>query len=335
MAAVPPGLDRSRSLPGVLAFTAVYLVWGSTYLAIKFAIETIPPFMMTGARFVLAGAVLYGTLRLRGAAAPSGRQWLDSLGIAVLMLVFGQAGVAWSEQLVPSSLAALVVATVPMWVVLLDWLAPRGSRPSPRTIAGLLVGFGGIAVLVGPAELIGIGGAIHPLGAAVLLFASLSWAIGSVLSRHTSNGNSVFLATAMKMLVAGTLLLGLGVVSGEAASFAVTEVSAASIAALLYLAGFGSVVALSAYVWLLQNAPLSKTATYAYVNPVIAVFLGWAIASEPITARVLVAAAVIIGAVLVITSEPGPGRRTAKPGPTPIEPLRQRVAPAANERRCA
>jgi len=338
MAAVSRGRDRSRSLPGILAFSAVYVVWGSTYLGIKFAIETIPPLLMTGARFVLAGGALYGALRLRGAAAPSARQWLDALGIAVLMLVFGQAGVAWSEQIVPSSLAALMVATVPMWVVLLDWLAPRGTRPSFRTIAGLVVGFLGIATLVGPAELIGVGGAVHPLGAAVLLFASLSWAIGSVLSRHTSNGTSVFLATGMRMLVAGAVLLGAGLASGEAADFAVAEVSLASLLALLYLAGFGSVIALSAYVWLLQNAPISKTATYAYVNPIIAVFLGWAIAGEPVTTRVLVAAVVIIGAVLLITSEPrGRSLRPARPRPTPVEspPKWATSPPAPGDRRCA
>ncbi len=339
MAAVSRGLDRSRSLAGILAFGAVYIVWGSTYLGIKFAIETIPPLLMTGARFVLAGGALYGALRLRGDAAPSARQWLDALGIGVLMLVFGQAGVAWAQQLVPSSLAALMVATVPLWVyVLLDWLAGRGTRPSFRTITGLVVGFLGIATLVGPAELIGVGGAVHPLGAAVLLFASLSWAVGSVLSRHTSNGTSVFLATGMRMLVAGAVLLGAGLASGEAADFSVTEVSLTSLVALLYLAGFGSVIALSAYVWLLQNAPISKTATYAYVNPIIAVFLGWAIAGEPVTTRVLVAAVVIIGAVLLITSEPrGRSLRPARPRPTPVEspPKWATSPPAPGDRRCA
>ncbi len=339
MASVLERRDSSRALAEILAFSAVYVVWGSTYLAIRYAIETIPPLLMTGARFVLAGGVLYGALRVRGADAPSARQWLDALGIAVLMLVFGQAGVAWSEQLVPSSLAALMVATVPMWVVLLDWLAPGGNRPSFRTIAGLVVGFAGIAVLVGPAELLGMGGAIHPLGAAVLLLAALSWAVGSVVSRHSSNGTSVFLATGMRMLVAGAMLLAASLAVGEAAHFSVTEVSVTSLLALIYLAGFGSIIALSAYVWLLQNAPLSKTATYAYVNPVIAVFLGWAIAGEPVTMRVLIAAGIIVGAVLVITSESGrrSDREATRPGPRPVEPSPGWAAsrPTPGERRCA
>ena len=284
----------------VAAFAAVYTIWGSTYLAILFAIETIPPFLMAGVRFLIAGAVLYAWVRLRGAQRPPRQAWKHALVIGGLLLLGGNGAVVWAEQSVPSGVAALLVASVPFWMVLLDWLRPGGVRPTLGVLAGLLFGFGGIALLVGPGEL--GGGGVPPLGAAVLVVGSFAWSVGSIYSRGVPHPEPPLLGTAMEMLCGGALLVAFGLLTGEGARLALDAVTLRSLLALLYLIVFGSLIGYSAYVFLLKVSTPARVSTYAYVNPVVAVLLGWAFAGEPLTMRVLMASAVIIGSVVVITT---------------------------------
>ncbi|HEY2824522.1 MAG TPA: EamA family transporter [Gemmatimonadales bacterium] len=286
----------------ILAFIAVYLVWGSTYLGIRIAIETMPPFLMAGMRFLVAGTVLYVVARLRGAPTPTRPQWIACAIVGALLLLGGNGGVAWGELVVPSSLAALLVATEPLWIAILDWLRPGGQRPTAFVAVGLLIGFAGVAVLVSPGHLVG-GTAINPIGAMVILGASVSWAIGSLYAARGANlPASPLLATGAQMLI-GSLMFGIAsLASGEFSRFSVGAVSARSWWALVYLILIGALIGFSAYTYMLKNASPAKTSTYAYVNPVVAVFLGWAFAGEAITPRTLLAAATIVGAVVVITS---------------------------------
>ncbi|HEX7051696.1 MAG TPA: EamA family transporter [Longimicrobiales bacterium] len=311
----------------VAAFAAVYLIWGSTYLAIRFAIETLPPFLMLGARYLVAGAVLYGWLRFRGAPRPRRAEWGAATVIGGLLLLAGNGAVAWAEQRVASGVAALLVALVPVWMVLVDWARPGGTRPSARVLLGLLVGFIGLGLLVGPGEL--GGGAADPLGAGALMLGSIAWAGGSIYSRHAPLPSQPLLATAIEMLAGGALLTVAGLSLGEGAALDLGAITGTSALAVLYLIVFGSLVGYTAYTWLLQVSTPARVSTYAYVNPVVAVFLGWALAGEPLTARVLLAAAVIIAGVAVITMTRG-GRGGPRRGPTGVgdEGARPASAPA-------
>jgi drug/metabolite transporter (DMT)-like permease len=292
------------SLALATAFAIVYVVWGSTYLAILFAIETLPPFLMASARFFAAGAVLYTWSRTAGGApAPSRAQWRATAFVGVLLLLGGNGLVTWSEQRVPSGMAALLVGTMPCFMVALEWGRAGGTRPSGRVIAGLLLGLAGLVSLVGPDSLMG-GGRADLLGAAALVFASFSWAYGSIWSRQAPMPRSPLLSTAMQMLAASAALLGVSVVLGEPWQLDLAAVSVRSWLGLLYLVVFGSIVAFSAYVWLLRVSTPARVSTYAYVNPVVAVLLGWAFAQEPLTARMLIAAAVIVSGVALITLAP-------------------------------
>lgn len=283
------------------AFAAVYLIWGSTYLAIRFAIETMPPLFMAGVRYLIAGAVLYAWMRLRGTPPAARYHWVSAAIVGGLLLLGGNGGVVWAEQRVPSGLTALMITTVPLWMALLSWFRPNGLRPSRVVAVGLLVGFAGVALLVGPGELAG-GSHIDLLGATVLILAALSWAAGSLYSRHARFPHSALLATAMEMLAGGALLLLAGSVAGEWARLDLEAVSLKSTLAFIYLIVFGSLVGFSAYIWLLRVTTPARVSTYAYVNPVVAVFLGWALAGEPLTPRTGIAAAIIIGAVVLLTT---------------------------------
>ena len=289
----------------IAAFAALYVIWGSTYLAILFAIETLPPLAMASARFLTAGGLMYAFLRLRGVAAPTRRQWRSAAIVGGSLLVLGNGGVVMAERTVPSGIAALLVAMVPAWMVLLDWLRPGGTRPTGQTLVGLLVGFAGMILLVGPSSL---GGGVDLGGALILAGASAAWAAGSIYSRGAELPKSPFMATAAEMLSGGALLLVASILRGEPGSVDVGAFSGESLLALAYLIVFGSLIGFTAYIWLLGVSTPSRVATYAYVNPVVAVFLGWAFVDEPITARVLVAAAVIVAAVAVITT----GKREGK-----------------------
>lgn len=303
--------SRPAPLAVAAAFAAIYLIWGSTYLGIRVAIETIPPFLMAGTRFLVPGAVLYAWARWRGAARPSGAQWRAAATIGALLLLGGNGGVTWAEQRVPSGVTCLLITTVPIWMVVLESLRPGGSPPHRRVLVGTALGFAGLAILLGPEQILG-GGRIDFVGAGVLVLASLSWSVGSLASRRAELPASAALATAMEMLAGGALLAALGIATGEPARLDPRAVTGRSAAALAYLSVFGSLVALSAYIWLLKVSTPARVSTYAYVNPVVAVLLGAAVAGEPLTPRVGLAAMVILAAVaLVVTSRAreGTGRR--------------------------
>jgi drug/metabolite transporter (DMT)-like permease len=292
------------------AFAAIYLIWGSTYLAIRFAIETLPPFFMAGARFIVAGALLYTWARWRGAPGPTRLHWREAAIVGGLMLLGGNGGVTWAEQRLPSGLAALLVTTVPLWMVLLEAVRPGGGRPSRRVALGLGLGMAGVLLLIGQGNLTG-GQAVDLPGTAVVLFAALAWAAGSLYSRRARLPEAPLQGVALEMLAGGAWLLLAGGVSGEGARLNLDGASLRSLLALGYLIIFGSIVAFSAYLWLLRVSTPARASTYAFVNPVIAVFLGWALADEPLTAQTLLAAAVIVAAVAIITT--GRVRRRSKP----------------------
>jgi drug/metabolite transporter (DMT)-like permease len=288
-----------------LAFAIVYLVWGSTYLAILFAIDTLPPFLMASVRFLIAGGLLYGWARLQGAARPTANQWRAAAIVGLLLLLGGNGLVVWSETRVASGVAALLVGIVPCWMVLLDWARPGGVRPAGQVVLGLVLGLAGLVWLIGPDSLLG-GGRADLLGASAVLLASFFWAAGSIYSRHASMPQSPFLSTAMQMLAASGALLLVGLTFGEASLLERAAVSRSSLLALGYLIVFGSIVGFTAYVWLLRVSTPARVSTYAYVNPVVAVFLGWALADEALTMRMLIAAAVIVSGVALITLAPRP-----------------------------
>jgi drug/metabolite transporter (DMT)-like permease len=293
----------------IAAFAAIYTVWGSTYLAIRFGVETIPPFLMAAMRFVIAGSLLYPWARLRGAQRPTRIEWRSAAIIGTLLLFLGNGGVTWSEQRVPSGIAALLVSTVPIWIVLLDWLWHGATRPRPGVIVGLLVGFVGVSMLIGTDQLFGHN-RIDLWGVAVLFVATVSWAVGSLYSRKAILPSSPLLATSMEMLAAGAVLFVVAGLSGEFQQFHPSLVATRSWLSVGYLSVFGSIVGFSAYVWLLRVAHASRVATYAYVNPVIAIFLGWAFAGEEFTLQMLLAGAVIILAVvLIITNQSKPSQQ--------------------------
>lgn len=277
-----------------LAFACIYLIWGSTYLAIRVAVETIEPLTMAAVRFLVAGGGLYAWMRLRGEPRPAAREWRGAVIVGGLLLLGGNGGVVWAETMVASGVAALIIATVPLWMVTLD-AARRRTWPAPAEVFGLLLGFAGVWVLIDP----GIGGGVHPFGAGLLLCGAASWALGSVYSRGAGLSRSPVLSTAMQMVGGGALLLVAGGIKGEWGRLAPGSFSASSIAALVYLTLFGSLVAFTAYVWLLRVSTPAKVSTYAYVNPIVAVLLGWMFLDEPLTADTLVASALIVPAVLL------------------------------------
>jgi len=286
------------------AFAAVYVIWGSTYLAIRFGVETIPPFMMAGTRFIFSGMLLYLWARARGAPRPTLKEWRSASIVGILLLFVGNGGVTWAEQRVPSGIASLFAATVPLWIVTLDWAWHGAERPRPRVIIGLVLGVAGVLLLIGPDQLFGQS-RIDLTGAGVLLVAAVAWASGSLYSRKAALPSSPLLGTAMEMLVGAAALYLTSAASGELSKFHPLAVSSRSWLAVGYLSIFGSIVGFSAYIWLLRVAHASRVSTYAFVNPVIAIFLGWSLASEAFTFTMLLSAAVIILAVvLIITNRP-------------------------------
>lgn len=283
------------------AMTSVYILWGSTYLAIRFAIETIPPFLMAGTRFLIAGGILYLIRKLLGDKAPSRNEWRSAILIGAFLLVGGNGGVVWAQQYVISGMTALLVGTAPLWMVLIDLLHPSGRRPNRWAIFGLFLGFIGISLLIGQGQLFHGGASIDLVGAFVLIGASLSWAIGSLYSRQASLPSSPLLWTAMEMLAGGAGLFLLGILTGELPGVNLSALSSRSLAGFVYLILFGSWVGLTSYTWLLRNAPTPLVSTYAYVNPVVAVLLGHLIAGEPVTVYTVIAATIIIGSVALIS----------------------------------
>ena len=293
-----------------IALIAVYLIWGSTYLAIRYVVETIPPFMAGGARFISSGIVLYIWRLSKGDSAPTRRQWRDAGIIGLLLLVGGNGLVSWSEQFVPSGIAALLISTVPIWMVLIESMRRGGEKPKIKTIIGLVLGFSGIVLMIGPGELSSEIGALHPLGLIALPTAALLWSLGSVYSKSADLPSSSLMTTSAEMLIGGAGLFLVSGLRGEWTQFSFGVVYNTSWIGLLYLSIFGSLGGFVAYAYLLRNAPISLVSTYAYVNPVIAIFLGAWIAQESLNGRTILAALVILGAVILITT----GKRQSKQG---------------------
>src|ERR1700730_7847772 len=314
--AIPGATDQSKyaSAPAttrmstivLIAFGLVYVVWGSTYLAIRVGIESFPPLLLAGTRHLLTGLILYPLLRWKTGVRPTAQHWRVAFVTGVLLLFIGNGGVCVAEQTVPSGVTALLVATVSLWMVLVDWLRPGGMRPVPRVIAGLILGFGGLTLLVGPRNL-GGSGRVDPFGVGLLVLASLAWASGSVYSKHAGGfSGSPWLGTAMQSFSGGLALWIAGIVSGETRALHLAAISLRSWLALGYLIVFGSMVGFTAYVYILKKSTATRVATYAFVNPVVALFLGWLLVGESITLRTIIAAAVILTAVLLVITAPHP-----------------------------
>ena len=288
----------------IAAFAAVYILWGSTYLAIKYAIETLPTFLMAGTRFLTAGAILFVAARFaKDYEKPTWAQWKTSFVVGTLLLLGGNGAVVLAEHYLSSSLAALLVATEPFWIVLLSWLWMKGARPNWKVALGLLLGFVGVYLLVGGHGADSTGSGSNQLyGTALVIAGTICWATGSLYGLRAPVAKSAILASGMQMLAGGSVLFIVGTLAGEWTNFNVAAVSMNSWLGLAYLTVFGSIIAFTAYSWLLKNAEPSIVATYAYINPVIAVFLGWLIAGESFTAQMLIGAGVIVGSVVLITS---------------------------------
>lgn len=282
-----------------IALLAIYLIWGSTYLAIRYAVESIPPFLMAGTRFLTAGIVLYTWRRLAGDPAPTARQWRSTAIIGLLLLLGGNGLVSWAEQTVPSGIAALLIGSIPLWMVLTESIRRGGVKPGLSAVLGLITGFGGILVLIWPL-LTGTSEHLNPLGVVALLFAAFSWAVGSVYSKSAELPPSSLMTTAAEMLTGSLGLYFIGALLGEWKMLDFATITARSWLGLAYLTVLGSLVGFVAYAWLLRHAPISLVATYAYVNPLVAILLGSLLAQESFSARILLAALIIIGSVVLI-----------------------------------
>jgi drug/metabolite transporter (DMT)-like permease len=280
----------------------LYIVWGSTYLAIRVTIETIPPFFHAGLRFLISGLILVIWQRAAGNALPTRKQWVSAALIGTLLLLGGNGLVAWAEQFIPSGIAALILAASPMFLVIGEALRPNGIKPTWQGIVGLLIGFAGIFILVGPSEISGSGTKLEALGVIALLGACLFWAAGSMYSKSANLPKSSLMSTGAQMLMGSISLFLVSLLTGELNGWDVSAVSARSLYGLLYLILAGSLIGFVSYGWLLQNAPISLVSTYAYVNPIIAVFLGSWLASEALEPRIGLAAGIIIGSVIFINS---------------------------------
>jgi drug/metabolite transporter (DMT)-like permease len=286
----------------ILAFTAIYLIWGSTYLGIRVAVESMPPFLMAAARFLIAGTILFAFLKLRGAAWPTAYQWRVNAVIGTFLLLGGNGAVVWAEQYVPSGLTALLIGVGPLFIVLTEWAWPGGTRPGATTMFALLLGFAGVTWLAAPWENTSHGG-LHLGGVSAILLACVCWGIGSIYSRHAKHGADSFVASALQMLGGGAALLVAALLHGDFATLHLAAIPPRAWGAFAYLIGAGSLVGFSTFVWLMKHSTPARVATYAYVNPIVAVFLGWLLLDEPIGPRTLVATAIIIAAVAIITTQ--------------------------------
>lgn len=293
-------MERPGKLTIVAAFAAVYVIWGSTYLGIRLAIETIPPFLMAGARYFSAGVIMYALARLQGARSGGLREWRTSAIVGACLVLGGNGGVTIAEKYIDSGLAAVMVATVPIYIVLLGWLSGMTPRPTPIIWCGLVGGFSGVLILLLPEVSFASGSHRAETGMLILLCSSFVWSAGSLYSRSAKNTASPFLAAGEQMLCGGGLMIVLGVVLREYRGFDVHRVSWTSINAWIYLVLIGAIVGFGAYIWLLRNCDPAKVATYAFVNPIVAVMLGALFAGEKLNARTIVAGGLIIGSVALV-----------------------------------
>ncbi len=323
----PAAIAKRNRTRIFLAFAAVYVLWGSTYLFIKYAIETIPPFTLGAARFVVSGGLLYALARWRGAPGPTAFE-LRLAGITgVLMLGLGNGGVMLAEKTVPSGIVALIVSSVPIWVVLLDWLRPTGTRPRKTMFAGLALGLVGMVILIGPKAIVGEGH-IDETGAVILLVGSISWSIGTLMTRSAHRPGSPLVFAALQMLAASAAMLVMSLISGDGRQFSWSGLTPLSMFSFWYLVIAGSIIGYTAYVYLLGVVSAAKASTYAYVNPIIAVVLGWLFASEPLGVRMIVAAGVTLGGVAIITSSQASAKSPSgeHPLPSPTQPEQRTAA---------
>lgn len=296
-------IQKKFELPAskiILAFGSVYIIWGSTYLAIRFAIETIPTFFMGGIRFLTAGFIVYTFLRVRGREKPTLSEWRTEAIVGLLLLAIANGSVVMAEHTVPSGLASLIVATVSVWMVLLNWLWKGAPRPNLGVTSGIITGFVGLYVLVDPFN-ISANLSLDPFGVFLLLFAAFTWAAGSVYSKGAQHNKSLMLSAAMQMLMGGVFLMIFGSLNGEWQTLDLSAISLKSFYSLGYLIVFGSIIGFGSYVYILRHSSPDHVSTYAYVNPVIAVILGWAFADEIIDIRIITAALFIIISVILIT----------------------------------
>ena len=308
---MPP--HQPKSITVLLAFAAIYVIWGSTYLGILFAIQSIPPFLMAGSRFFVSGLIMYGLARLGGAPTPTFSTWRSAFIVGACLLLCGNGAVTISEQWVPSGLASLLVATVPIYMALLGWLFKAAPRPTAIVWLGLIGGFVGVGILVGPAlTSLSSGTSNHlGLGMGILLMGSLIWSVGSLYSRTAVSSPSLIMAAGQQMICGGGLLFLIGTLIGEIRQFEISKVSALSIWAFVYLVLIGALIGYTAYFWLLRHCDPAKVATYAYVNPVVAMILGTSFAHENLSLRTLIGAGLIVGSVaLVITAQQFAPRRS-------------------------
>ena len=297
-----------------LALIALYLVWGSTYFGIKVAIETIPPFFHAGVRFLISGIILVAWQRAAGQQIPTRKQWISTAIIGSLLLLGGNGLVSWAEQFIPSGIAALIIASVPLFLVAAEAIRPNGVKPNWQSIVGLLIGFVGIYVLINPAEA-STGTGLNIYGVAALLSACLLWATGSVYSKSADLPKSALMSTGAQMLMGSIGLFIVSLATGELHGWNPAEVSTRSMIGLGYLITIGSIVGFGSYTWLLQNAPISLVATYAYVNPIVAILLGVWLGHETLEPRIGLATAIIIGSVIFINSRNKPkAKEEAKEG---------------------
>jgi drug/metabolite transporter (DMT)-like permease len=296
-----PTLNRPPIWQTLLAFATIYLVWGSTFLAIRIGVHEVPPFLLAAVRFLLAGGAMVAWMLARGTRAPSAREWRSAFLLAILIFLSNYGLVFWAETRIPSGVTAVMQATIPAFMVLAEIVVLRTQRPSWRLSAGLAIGLAGVAVLT--SDSLGLGGAaVDRISAGALLIASFSWSLGSVLTRRLPLPESKAMSSGAQMLAGGVWLALAAVALGETRGFDPRSVSPAAWWALLYLVVAGSIVAFSAYIWLLQHESPTRIGTYAYVNPVVAVLLGYFAAGEPLGPRTVAGTACVLLSVLVITT---------------------------------
>jgi len=290
-------------------FATIYLVWGSTYLGIRVAVETLPPFLMSGARFLVAGGLIAGWIALTRGFRPTRQQWFDNAIIGGLLLLGGNGMVSWAEQKIPSGIATLTVSLGPLFIVLLDWAVlafgrdkSKGTRPHAATFLGVGLGIAGLAVLVGPQLGEGVGH-LDPWRVGGLVLACFSWSAGSLYTRYARNPAEPYTGAAMQMLTGSVWLFVVSLLNGEPQHLDAAAISARSVFAWAYLVVAGSLVGFTTFVWLMKHSTPARVSTYAYVNPIVAVFLGWLLLHEPVGPRTLVASAIIVAAVAIITTQ--------------------------------
>ena len=299
---------QSHNARGIaIAFAMVYFFWGSTFIAVSYGVETIPPLMLVGIRQLIAGIVLYPLARFRSKEKPALQDWLSGALIGGLLFIGGNGSIAWAEaKLTPTNITAVMVAMVPLWMALMDWLRPGGPRPTVRIWAALGIGVVGVSLLMSPhiPFIGGAGATVSPTCGLVLFAGSLCWAAGSIFSRHLKLPRSLMLSTSIFLIAGGLMVFIASFALGEFRNFDVLHISLRSWLAALYLVIFGSIVGLSAYAYLLRNVQPARVATYAYINPIVAVILGWIFAHETVSVRMLIAAAIILGAVVMVITAP-------------------------------